>query len=488
MSHTSKMWNLMIAGGLLAATLAAAPAAAQTPSCEADTLHNCFLVRTPPGLQQAIANGHALGVVKHGLHPTLAPGLSLVTGPSSALPESVLAGLKDDPHVQQAELVTIASVAEEALIDVALSGTLDSITLSGTFSGPELQYFSTSLWNGFADQPAMNAVNLDAAHALPHAEASGLGRVVAIIDTGVDPDHPLLQGALLTGWDFLLDQPGASEWNALDPATRDATRQSLQAAGDQSYTSIIEGDGVTYAQSPSTQVIADQSYTSIIEDQDLPSGFGHGTMVAGIVRMVAPAAEILPLRVFDADGKATIADIIEAIYWARDNGATVINMSFSTDGQSNELLKALKQVKKKKIMTVSSTGNDGSAALTYPAAYSETFGVASVDAGGQLSAFSNYGSDLALLAAPGEGIVTAYPGGLYAGAWGTSFSAAFVSGAIALLHEIDSDGSIKLDGHRHNQGALAHSAIQPDPDNPNDDIGAGVLDVHGAFGRGPVGF
>lgn len=476
----------MICSGILVLALSTSPAA-QASSCEVETLHNCFLVRTPPGLAQAVANGHALGIVKH-VNPTLAPGLALATGPSSALPESVLAGLEDDPHVLQVELVTIASLAEDALVDGAVSGTLDSISLSGTFSGPELQYFSTSLWNGFADQPAMNAVNVDAAHLVPRDEAHGVGRVVAVIDTGVDPEHPLLQGALLPGWDFLLGQPGASEWSALDPATRDATKQNLQAAGDQSYTSVIEGGGVTYTKDSSTQVISDQSYTSVIEDENLPSGFGHGTMVAGIIRMVAPAAQILPLRVFNGDGKATIADIVEAVYWAHDNGASVINMSFSTDGQSDELLKALKTAKKAKVMTITSTGNSGSPALTYPAAYSETFGVASVDANGQLSAFSNYGDDVALLSAPGEGIVTAYPGGLYAGAWGTSFSAAFVSGTTALLHEINPDGTIQLSGHRHNMDALKKSAVHPDPANPNADIGAGVLDVHGAFGLGPIGY
>ena len=486
MRFTKSPTAMLMCGGFLAAALVAAPGAAQ-PSCEIETLNNCFLVRTPPGLQQAVANAHALAAVKS-IHPTLAPGLELVTGPPSALPESVLAGLKGDPDVLQAELVTIAAVAEDALVDGAVSGTLDSISLSGTFSGPELQYFSSSLWNGFADQPAMNVVNLDAAHALPRDEAFGLGRVIAVIDTGVDPEHPLLQGALLPGWDFLLDQAGASEWNALDPATRETTKQNLQAAGDQSYGSVIEGEGVTYTKDPSTQVITDQSYGSVIEDENLPSGFGHGTMVAGIIRMVAPAAQILPLRVFNGDGKATIADIVEAAYWAQANGASIINMSFSTDGQSDELLKAIKQAKKAKIMTVTSTGNEGTPALTYPAAYSETFGVASVDATGQLSVFSNYGSDTTLLSAPGEAIVTAYPGGLYAGAWGTSFSAAFVSATAGLLHEINPDGSIQLSGHRHNMDALKKSAVQPDPANPSDDIGAGVLDVHGAFGMGPVGF
>ena len=95
----------------------------------------------------------------------------------------------------------------------------------------------------------------------------------------------MLQGALVPGYDFLIDQAGiASEWEALDPATRDQTQQDLETYAQQSYTGVVEGGGSTALVGDSTQVISDQSYTGVVESLVLPEAFGHGTMVAGLVR------------------------------------------------------------------------------------------------------------------------------------------------------------------------------------------------------------
>ena len=209
-------------------------------------------------------------------------------------------------------------------------------------------------------------MKLDDVHADPRPEALGLG-VVAIIDTGVDPNHPLLQGALLPGYDFILDQAGdASEWNALDPAVHATTEQDLQYVADQSYTGIVEGNGFAFVEQSYTAIveqsytgIVEQSYTGIVEAKDLPPGFGHGTMVAGLVRLVAPAAMIMPLRVFDEMGQGDLGDIVRAIYYAVDNGANVINMSFSTDSYSAELHQAIMYAEENGVICVSSVGNEG---------------------------------------------------------------------------------------------------------------------------------
>jgi len=71
----------------------------------------------------------------------------------------------------------------------------------------------------------------------------------------------------------------------------------------------------------------DQSSTSIL-DSTLAE-FGHGTMTAGIVHLIAPTAKIMPLKAFRADGSSNLSDIIRAIYYAADHGANVISMSFS---------------------------------------------------------------------------------------------------------------------------------------------------------------
>jgi len=82
---------------------------------------------------------------------------------------------------------------------------------------------------------------------------------------------------------------------------------------------------------------------------------------------------------------------------------------------------------------VAAAGNDGAEILVYPAAYKGVIGVASTSNSDVRSGFSNYGSSLVWVAAPGEGVVTTYPYGTWAAGWGTSFSTPFVSGTVALM-------------------------------------------------------
>jgi len=76
--------------------------------------------------------------------------------------------------------------------------------------------------------------------------------------------------------------------------------------------------------------------------------------------------------------------------------------------------------------------------MVYPASLANVLGVASTDDADHRSAFSNFGPDVATVAAPGEGIVTTYLDGAYAAGWGTSFSGALVSGGAALLLDVSS--------------------------------------------------
>jgi len=170
----------------------------------------------------------------------------------------------------------------------------------------------------------------------------------------------------------------------------------------------------------------------------LPSHFGHGTMVAGLIHVVAPTAKIMPLKSFNADGTGSISNISAAIYYAADNGAKIINMSFELSEISDSLLRAVNYATRKGVICIASAGNDSQQNLVYPAAYSNVIGVGSVNQQNQLSSFSNSGSDIVSLAAPGEALITTYPGNHYAAAWGTSFSSALVAGTVAdLLSAID---------------------------------------------------
>jgi subtilisin family serine protease len=167
------------------------------------------------------------------------------------------------------------------------------------------------------------------------------------------------------------------------------------------------------------------------------AAFGHGTMVSGIVHLVAPTAQIMPLKAFHADGTGNLADVLKAIYYARQQNANIVSMSFDFRTYSQELAKAIQQATNHGLICIASVGNDAQAITVYPAGLSNVIGVASTANDDSLSAFSNYGQPPVWLGAPGEGIVTTYPFGTYAAGWGTSFSTPFVSGTVALLRSVD---------------------------------------------------
>jgi len=128
---------------------------------------------------------------------------------------------------------------------------------------------------------------------------------------------------------------------------------------------------------------------------------------------------------------------VRAIYYAIQNGANIINMSFDFTANSTELASALEKANQSGLICAASAGNDGQQELVYPAALqSVVMGVASTNDLDMRSSFSNYGDAIVWVAAPGEGIVTTYPFSTYAAGWGTSFSTPFVSGGATLLRNL----------------------------------------------------
>lgn len=200
---------------------------------------------------------------------------------------------------------------------------------------------------------------------------------------------------------------------------------------EQSDDSVRNGQGVARLDL-STAAIVESAVGSVVAGDEVPTYFGHGTMVAGLVRLTAPSAWIMPLRVFDGSGQGHVFDIVRAIYHAVDHGADVINMSFSVGQGSQELRRAIQYARLHGVVCVAAAGNQGDNSLIYPAAYPDVISVASLE-GEELTLFSNYGSNIVELGAPGSGVISAFPGGLYGAGWGTSFSAPLVAGTVALL-------------------------------------------------------
>jgi subtilisin family serine protease len=219
----------------------------------------------------------------------------------------------------------------------------------------------------------------------------------------------------------------------------------------------------------SCTAVLDQSTAAVLDGTPY-AAFGHGTMVVGVIHLVAPTSSIMPLKAFHADGTGYLSDILRAVYYAVQNQANVINMSFDFTVASSEMGRAMSYANQHNVICAASVGNDGQSSTTYPASLTGVMGVASTSDLDTRSTFSNYGSEV-WVAAPGEYVVTAYPLATYSAASGTSFSAPFVSGGSALLLSLNpriTPASVAQ--------AVAH-AKQLTPD-----LGHGRLDLHLALG------
>ena len=329
---------------------------------------------------------------------------------------------------------------------------------SGLWDNTPVSYYGTSVPNGYVNQPAVGIIGLSQAHTVFNASGAG---IIADIDTGVDPNHPALQGALLQGYDFTRNQPGGSEMTDVG-ASSDS---SCDPSSNPCSTAYVNQHTVAMLDQH-TAAMLDQ-HTAAMVDGTQYAAFGHGTMVAGILHLVAPTAKIMPLKSFHADGSATLSDILRAVYYAADYNANVINMSFNLTSPSQELGTAINYVSQQNVVCVASSGNDGAEEITYPAALQNVMGAASTNDSDQRSSFSNYGNQIVWVAAPGEAIVTTYPFGFYAAGWGTSFSSPFVAGTASLALNV-----LPVQNQMVSAWAISHAKYI----GPN--MGNGRLDVY----------
>jgi subtilisin family serine protease len=288
---------------------------------------------------------------------------------------------------------------------------------SGLYNTAPVNYYGTVLYQGYAAQPAAQIIRLgDAQRGF---NLSGTG-IVAVIDTGVDTSHPVLVPVLLPGYDFTRDQPGASEW--LDvPQLQTA---SIEAGSQEQQPVIVQ---------QSSAAILDQSSAAILDGGPY-SAFGHGTMTTGLVHLAAPRAKILPLKAFTSSGSGYLSNIVAALYYAVQHEANIVNMSFDTSSSSPALNQAIAYANQNGVVLVAAAGNESTSAPVYPAALDgQVMGIASTSDSDQLSSFSNYGKTDVWIAAPGEYVISTFPGGTFASSSGTSFSSPLVAGTAALL-------------------------------------------------------
>ena len=205
---------------------------------------------------------------------------------------------------------------------------------------------------------------------------------LAVIDTGVDLDHPDLAAKIVSGVDI--------------------------ANGDQ------------------------------IPNDD----HGHGTYVAGVAAAVSNnglgvagvswGARLMPVKVLDQAGNGSYADLAAGIIWAVDHGAQVINLSLGGYSPSQVLLDAVEFADQQGVIQVAAAGNTGSGSILYPARYAQVLAVGATNELDQRAPYSNYGPEIVLVA-PGTGIYTTALGGGYGGNTGTSMAVPYVSGLASLL-------------------------------------------------------
>lgn len=414
------------------------------------TAQNQYILRSPAVLAQGVADRHGLTVADR------IPGqdIFLVTDLAGRNPDDLIGEVEADADVAGFERngrVFIPEALQGAPLNQSTASILDAMN-----NRTLVNYFGSQVWSGYVSQPAMLIIRLSSAQQTWGFYGAG---VVAVIDTGIDNKHPVLSASLVPGFDFTRNLAGfASDWPDLT--------QSTASILDQSTASILDTSNTPVVLNQSTVSILDQSTASILDTHQVPSSFGHGTMVAGVIHVVAPGAKLMPLKAFNADGSSNVYDILRAIYYATQNGARVINMSFSLGGSSHEFARAVSFAEESGVTSVASAGNSGKEVLVYPAALRDVISVASTSNTDVRSTFSNFGPSLVYMAAPGEGIITTYPGRHYAAAWGTSFSAPMAAGAAALL--LQADPKMTPDKVA---GGLGHGA------KVSQDLGSGRLDL-----------
>ncbi len=258
----------------------------------------------------------------------------------------------------------------------------------------------------YVDQSMTARIGLDAAHAITRGE----GVTVAVLDTGVDPQHEVFAGRL-----------SAFRYDCLE-----FDFEPWETANGEDD----DGDG------------------------EIDEGFGHGTMVAGLVALIAPDAQIMPIRVLDDDGRGTLFAIAKGMIAACAHEAQIINASFGTPNVVETISRRLRVASMHQVMTVAGAGNrDLEFPAYHPACDELAFMVTALDSADVKAGFADFSAHV-IVSAPGVGLRSAYPGG-WANGSGCSFATPLVAGEMALL--LSAEPSLTFE----QMGAALETGVDP---------------------------
>ena len=254
----------------------------------------------------------------------------------------------------------------------------------------------------------------------PRAEGRGTDVLVAVIDTGVELDHPDLSPRLVPGYDYTGRGAAGADLN------------------------------------------------------------GHGTHVAGIIAAmsngdgftgIAPEADVLPISVLDENGFGFSYAVAQGVLTAVDMGADVINLSLSGPELSDDLRHALDYADEHGVVVIASAGNGAGLLRRYPAAADGVLAVSSIDRAKTLVGSSSYGFHIAF-AAPGDDIASISTGGERVLRSGSSMAAAHVSGAVVALRSQPKWGTLTR---------LFSTAVDLGEPGVDERYGVGLIDLAAAF-------
>lgn len=189
-------------------------------------------------------------------------------------------------------------------------------------------------------------------------------------------------------------------------------------------------------------------FNAFDESDDVSDSHGHGTHVAGIaaaltnnvtgIAGVSWKSQILPVKVLNEKGEGSSFEVAKGIYWAVDHGADVINMSLGDYYDSEALHDAIRYAYEQDVVLITASGNDNVEDPMYPSRYDEVLTVAAVDDTRNRAFFSNYGQHVDV-AAPGEHIPSLFPDNNYTVMSGTSMAAPHVAGLAGLIRALRPD-------------------------------------------------
>ncbi|WP_115864715.1 S8 family serine peptidase [Halorussus litoreus] len=270
----------------------------------------------------------------------------------------------------------------------------------------------------------VDRVDADVVHA--NGE-TGDGADIAILDTGIDADHPDLQANVGTGKDFT----GTGSWD-------DDNGHGTHCAG-----------------------IAD----AVDNSQGVVGVSTEATLHAG--------------KVLDSNGSGSYSDIAAGLQWVANQGYDVASLSLGGSSGSSTIKSAVSYAHSNGVFVVSSAGNSGpcSNCVGYPAAYSDAVAVSSTESDDSLSSFSSTGPQVEL-AAPGSSIESTYVGGGYDVLSGTSMACPHVAGAAGQLM---ANGATNVQARQTLQNTAENIGLA------SNESGHGLLDVEGALGGGGGG-